>query len=82
MKDRPSTGMSDDPRSIDRAMLLALSHRQRDSTPLSVDQKCLLDSWIADRLPQVDADRAAELAKHNQRADGMDYFALGCSASN
>jgi hypothetical protein len=68
MEDRPSTGMSDDLRSIDRAMLLALSHSQRDSRPLSVDQERLLDSWIADRLPPADADRAAELTKHNRFA--------------
>ena len=36
-------GMSDDLRSIDRAMLLALTHRQRDSTPLSRDRERLLD---------------------------------------
>ena len=68
MEDRPPIGMSDDLRSIDRAMLLALSHRQRDSTPLSLDQERLLDSWIADRLPPIDADRAAELTKHNRFA--------------
>ena len=49
-------------------MLLALSHRQRDSTPLSLDQERLLDSWMADRLPPIDADRAAELTKHNRFA--------------
>jgi hypothetical protein len=68
MEDRLPIGMSDDLRSIDRAILLALSHRQRDSTPLSVDQERLLDSWISDRLPPVDADRAAELTKHNRFA--------------
>ena len=68
MEDRPPIGMSDDLRPIDRAMLLALSHRQRDSTPLSLDQERLLDSWIADRLPPIDADRAAELTKHNRFA--------------
>ena len=61
-------GTSDDLRSIDRAMLLALSHRQRDSTPLSLDQERLLDSWIADRLPPIDADRAVELTKRNRFA--------------
>jgi hypothetical protein len=60
--------MSDDLRSVDRAMLLALSHRQDDNTPLSLDQERLLDSWIADRLPPIDADRAAELTKHNRFA--------------
>jgi hypothetical protein len=61
-------GMSDDLRPIDRAMLLALSHRQRDSTPLSRDQERLLDSWMADDLPPIAADRAAELTKHNMFA--------------
>ena len=68
MEDWPPIGMSDDLRSIDRAILLALSHRQRDSTPLSLDQERLLDSWISDRLPPIDADRAAELTKHNRFA--------------
>jgi hypothetical protein len=68
MEERPPIGMSDELRPIDRAMLLALSHRQRDSTPLSLDQERLLDSWIADRLPPIDANRAAELTKHNRFA--------------
>jgi hypothetical protein len=68
MEERPPIGMSDDLRSIDRAMLLALSYRQRDSTPLSLDQERLLDGWIAGRLPPTDADRAAELIKHNSFA--------------
>ena len=68
MEDRRQIGMSDDLRSIDRAMLSALSHRQRDSTPLSRDQERLLDSWMADRLPPIDADRAAELTRHNMFA--------------
>jgi hypothetical protein len=68
MEERPPIGMSDEPRQIDRAMLLALSHHQRDSTPLSLDQERLLDSWIADRLLPIDADRAAELTKHNRFA--------------
>jgi hypothetical protein len=68
MEERPPIGMSEELRPIDRAMLLALSHRQRDSTPLSVDQERLLDSWISDRLPPVDADRAAELTKYNRFA--------------
>ena len=46
-------------------MLLALSHRQGDSTRLSLDQERLLDSWVAGGLSPSDADRAAELAKHN-----------------
>ena len=58
--DRP-----DDLRSTDRAMLVALSHHQGDSTPLSPDQERLLDSWVDGRLSSIDADRAAELAKHN-----------------
>jgi hypothetical protein len=68
MDDRPPMGMTDDLPPPDRAMLLALSHRQRDSTPLSLDQERLLDSWMADHLPPNDADRAAELAKHNKFA--------------
>jgi len=46
-------------------MLVALSHRQGDCTPLSLDQERLLDSWVAGRLGSIDADRAARLAKHN-----------------
>jgi hypothetical protein len=46
-------------------MLLALSRHQGDSTPLSRDQERLLDSWVDGRLSSIDADRAAELAKHN-----------------
>lgn len=53
--------------SADRAMLLALSHHQRDATPLSPDQERLLDGWVDGRL-SADADRAAELAKHNMFA--------------
>ena len=68
MEDRYPVGMPDDLRSIDLAMLLALSHRQRDNTPLSLDQERLLDSWIGDGLPPIDADRAAELTKHNRFA--------------
>jgi hypothetical protein len=68
MEDQTPLGMSDDLQSIDRAMLLALSHRQRDSTPLSSDQESLLDDWIGGRLPPIDADRAAELTKHNMFA--------------
>jgi hypothetical protein len=68
MDNKYPIGTPDDLRPIDRAMLLALSHRQRDSTPLSMDQERLLDSWIAGRLPPIDADRAAELAKHNKFA--------------
>jgi hypothetical protein len=68
MEEGPPTGMSDELRPIDRAMLLALSHRQRDSTPLSQDQERLLDDWIADGLSPIDADRAADLTKHNSFA--------------
>lgn len=66
--DKPSGGMLDDFNAIDQAMLLAISHRQRDSAPLSLDQERLLDSWIAGRLPSNDAVRAAELTKHNRFA--------------
>jgi hypothetical protein len=58
----------DDLRPGDRAMLLALSRRQRGGTPLSLDQERLLDSWIGGQLLPSDADRAAELAKHNRFA--------------
>jgi hypothetical protein len=68
MEDKYPIDTPDDLRSIDRAMLLALSHRQRDSTPLSLDHERLLDSWIAGRLPPIDADRAAELTKQNKFA--------------
>ncbi len=68
IEERPPVGMPDDLPPIDRAMLLALSHRQGDSTPLSLDQERLLDSWIGGRLPPIDGDRAAELTKHNRFA--------------
>jgi hypothetical protein len=55
----------DDLRSTDWAMLVALSHHQRDSTPLSPDQERLLDGWVDGRLSSIDADRAAELAKRH-----------------
>jgi hypothetical protein len=46
-------------------MLVALSHHQGDSTPLSLEQERPLESWVAGSLSSIDADRAAELAKHN-----------------
>jgi len=49
----------------DWAMLVALSHHQRDSTPLSPDEERLLDGWLDGRLSSIDADRAAEFVKHN-----------------
>jgi len=58
----------DELRSIDRAILTALSHRQGDNTPLSLDQERLLDAWVAGHLSPFDADRAVELAKHNEFA--------------
>lgn len=64
-EDAPLGRIPDDPDEIDRAMLSAISRRQRDNTPLSFDQERLLDDWIAGRLPQNDADRAAELTSHN-----------------
>jgi hypothetical protein len=57
--------VSDELRSTDQAILTALSHCQGDSTPLSLDQERLLDGWVTGRLSSFDADRAAELAKHN-----------------
>jgi hypothetical protein len=65
MDDKDPIGVSDDLRTTDRAILTALSHRQGDSTPLSPDQERLLDGWVAGRLSSFDADRAAELTKHN-----------------
>ena len=67
-EDAPPRGMRDDLNEIDRAMLSAISHRQRDNTPLSLDQERLLDSWIAGRLPAKEADRAAELTRNNKLA--------------
>ena len=69
-KDRgdPPGDMPDDLEATDRAMLSAISRRQRDNTPLSLDQERLLDSWIAGRLPPNDADRAADLTKSNKLA--------------
>jgi hypothetical protein len=46
-------------------MLAALSHHQGDSTPLSPAQERLLDDWVDGHLSSLDADHAAELAKHN-----------------
>jgi hypothetical protein len=68
MEDGGPIDMSDDLQPIDQAMLLVLSHRQRDSTPLSLDQERLLDSWVAGHLQPIDADRAAALIKHNKFA--------------
>jgi hypothetical protein len=65
MDDEDPIDRSDDLPSTDRAMLIALSHGQGDRTPLSLDQERLLDSWVAGRLPSIDADRAAHLAKRN-----------------
>ena len=67
-EDAPSRGMPDDLNDIDRAMLTAISHRQRDNTPLSLDEERILDNWIAGALPSRDADRAVELTKHNKIA--------------
>ena len=67
-EDAPPSGMLDDLNEIDRAMLSAISHRQRDNAPLSLEQERLLDSWIAGRLPAKYADLAAELTKFNKLA--------------
>jgi len=64
----PLGAMPEDLNEIDRAMLSAISHRQRDDIPMSFEQERLLDSWIAGRLSSDDADRAAELTKHNKLA--------------
>jgi hypothetical protein len=66
--DAPGSSMPDDLNESDRAMLSAVSHRQRDTTPLSVDQERLLDGWIAGLLPSTEADRAAELTRSNKFA--------------
>jgi hypothetical protein len=66
--DAPPGGMPDDLNESDRAMLSAVSHRQRDTTPLSLDQERLLNSWIAGRLSSKEADRAAELTRSNKFA--------------
>ena len=68
MENTSPTGTSDDLKTIDRALLLMLSHRQRDRTPLSQDDEALIDNWFLDRLPPVDADRAVELIKYNEFA--------------
>lgn len=65
MNDQDPTDRSDDLRSTDRALLVALSHHQGDGIPLSLGQERLLDQWVAGRLSSIDADRAAELTKHN-----------------
>jgi hypothetical protein len=67
-KEPPPRGVPDDLNESDRAMLTATSHRQRDNTPLSLDQERLLDGWIAGALSSKDADRAVELTKHNKMA--------------
>ena len=66
-KDAPA-GMPDDLSESDRAMLSAISRRQRDDTPLSLEQERLLDSWIAGRLPFEEVDRAAQLTRSNKLA--------------
>jgi hypothetical protein len=55
-------------------MLLAISHRQRDTAPLSAEQEHLLDDWIAGHLPSHEADRAAELTKLNKLAAERDVL--------
>jgi hypothetical protein len=68
-KDREDVPPGDMPdefvEATDRAMLSAISQRQRDNTPLSLDQERLLDSWMAGHLPPNEADRAADLTKSN-----------------
>ena len=63
-----SSGMPSDLNESDRAMLSAISGRQRDNTPLSLEQEQLLDSWMAGRLSSKEADRAAALARQNKLA--------------
>ena len=64
----PLSGMGDDLNEVDRAMLLAISHRQRDTTPLSLEQERLLDNWIVGHLPSEEIDRAAQLTRSNKLA--------------
>jgi len=66
-KDAPA-GMTDDLKESDRAMLSAISRRQRDSTPLSLEQERLLDSWIVGQLSSEEVDRAAQLTRSNRLA--------------
>ncbi|WP_157158859.1 hypothetical protein [Bradyrhizobium genomosp. III] len=53
---------------IDQAMLSAISRRQREDIPLSLEQERLLDAWIAGALPSNEARQAAELTKLNKFA--------------
>jgi hypothetical protein len=77
MEDKHPIGMSDDLQPIDRAMLLALSHRQRNSTPLSLDQERLLDSWVAGRLLECRLIAAAnEGPRHSKRLNGKDFESI------
>lgn len=64
----PPSGEPDELKAIDRAMLQAIAHRQRDNAPLSIDRERLLDDWVAGRLSPTDADRAAELIKQSNFA--------------
>jgi hypothetical protein len=68
MKNRTHSEISDELQATDRALLLALSSRQRDKTPLSLDHERLIDNWIAGHLSPSDADKAAELTKCNKFA--------------
>jgi hypothetical protein len=63
-----SNNQSDEPddlRSIDQALLLALSRTPRGGVPLTADQEQLLDAWLTGRLSEVEADRAVALTKQN-----------------
>jgi hypothetical protein len=66
--DGPQSGSSEDPKAIDQALLLALSHRPHSRTPLSADGERLLDGWVADRLPSSNAILAANLTGQNEFA--------------
>jgi hypothetical protein len=75
-------GTSDDLRSIDRAMLLALSHRQRDSTPLSLDQEMVLS--IPDKPSEEDDGllTASEVAMLKLNADFVVLSACSTAAGD
>jgi hypothetical protein len=58
----------DAPEDLDRVMLAVLSNRGGPASPLSAEQKRLLDDWIAGRLPPDEAARAENLARQNPLA--------------
>lgn len=61
-------GGSDELRSIDQALLLAIARTRGAAVPLTADQEQLLDDWLGNRLSEADADRAARLTRQNALA--------------